>query len=722
MKRVIVPLIMLVGLIGIVQAQICKDESFDVSNGLLYGLQNLRGDRHAGTCSYPVSWEAGSKWCVEHVGDGGDTGAGDGAAHIITRSGQNQFNQGWYWGAACDNWSASNGDIMRIKLKIKFDSRYSFNTGGQNNKFMIWGSDQGGKRMILFLRDGYWTASDCRPYGSGSYPRCGNDGSDCSSGGHSQCVSGTNVQYCCVPDGTYQGKGVFTVGAGISTPCTGPANAGTATGFGVDEWVYMQTEVKTGPNGYIKMWVNNNNQNEPNACTGSAAECPASATYGYPAGRGPVSTITDTDVSNWGGMQTIGDFVTDALPQDMGFYLDDMVWERNGTFDSNWVPGGGTTPGCDDGSDNDGDGLTDYPADPGCQSASDNDERGSAACDDGADNDGDGLSDFRLSGGDPGCASASDSDENNCGNGTIEGNEACDGSELGGQTCQSRGYDSGTLGCAAGCESFDEGACVGSSGGGSINTLFTSDFEQGDWSEWNGRQEQTPGGLQVVADAGCPSGGYCARALLTQGTNSDNYADYYFGDFYTIGNPKVEEVWLSLKVKFDSGYVWPNSGQKVAILNATDGATSQRRYQVILKVAPEGDWSLQHSYIDTWQFFEKRQNVGTAQPVVQGQWVKLKVYARMNTPGASDGIIRMWVDDVLKAEYTSLDLRQSTDNGFGKLNLSSWATDASGSNGAEWYDDWVMAESDPDSAVPPPDGNPATPDSVWRTDTKPSGD
>ena len=50
---------------------------------------------------------------------------------------------------------------------------------------------------------------------------------------------------------------------------------------------------------------------------------------------------------------------------------------------------------CDDGFDNDGDGLTDYPDDPGCADASDGSEKdGSLPCDDGADNDGDGGIDF----------------------------------------------------------------------------------------------------------------------------------------------------------------------------------------------------------------------------------------------------------------------------------------------------------------------------------------
>jgi cysteine-rich repeat protein len=56
---------------------------------------------------------------------------------------------------------------------------------------------------------------------------------------------------------------------------------------------------------------------------------------------------------------------------------------------------------CDDGLDNDGDGLTDWPDDPGCVDASDPSEREPALpCDDGVDNDGDSLADYPA---DPGC-------------------------------------------------------------------------------------------------------------------------------------------------------------------------------------------------------------------------------------------------------------------------------------------------------------------------------
>jgi hypothetical protein len=61
---------------------------------------------------------------------------------------------------------------------------------------------------------------------------------------------------------------------------------------------------------------------------------------------------------------------------------------------------------CENGLDDDGDGLVDAGADPGCDAASDGSERADAlACDDGLDNDADGLADFSPTpgAGDPGC-------------------------------------------------------------------------------------------------------------------------------------------------------------------------------------------------------------------------------------------------------------------------------------------------------------------------------
>lgn len=56
--------------------------------------------------------------------------------------------------------------------------------------------------------------------------------------------------------------------------------------------------------------------------------------------------------------------------------------------------------------------------------------------------------------------------ERACGNGVRNGHEACDAADLGGKTCESLGYDGGTLACNASCNGFDESACTTVCGNG----------------------------------------------------------------------------------------------------------------------------------------------------------------------------------------------------------------------------------------------------------------
>jgi hypothetical protein len=107
---------------------------------------------------------------------------------------------------------------------------------------------------------------------------------------------------------------------------------------------------------------------------------------------------------------------------------------------------------------------------------------------------------------------------------------------------------------------------------------FASGVETGDFSEWNGFGVN---GAITIASQQCTSGAYCARIQLTQGTHSDGYAEHRFGDFYNIGLAKVEEVYLRLFSRFDSGYVWPNDSQKIAVLNLTDGTSSLRLSSIL---------------------------------------------------------------------------------------------------------------------------------------------
>ncbi len=47
-----------------------------------------------------------------------------------------------------------------------------------------------------------------------------------------------------------------------------------------------------------------------------------------------------------------------------------------------------------------------------------------------------------------------------CGDGVKNGTETCDGADLGGQSCTSQGFDGGTLACLGNCSGFDTSGCT----------------------------------------------------------------------------------------------------------------------------------------------------------------------------------------------------------------------------------------------------------------------
>ncbi len=61
-----------------------------------------------------------------------------------------------------------------------------------------------------------------------------------------------------------------------------------------------------------------------------------------------------------------------------------------------------------------------------------------------------------------------------CGNNIIEGSEVCDGTALGGKTCVSQGFTSGTLSCKSDCSAFETSQCVVSTTSTKLQTLLDS--------------------------------------------------------------------------------------------------------------------------------------------------------------------------------------------------------------------------------------------------------
>ena len=75
---------------------------------------------------------------------------------------------------------------------------------------------------------------------------------------------------------------------------------------------------------------------------------------------------------------------------------------------------------------------------------------------------------------------------------------------------------------------------------------------------------------------------------------------------------------------------------------------------------------------------------------------------RLNSPGATNGVLRLWINDQLKLEYSNVNIRFGTSIGINKLILSTYATPPSPTNGMQWHDSFTLALTDPDGSSPPP--------------------
>ena len=108
---------------------------------------------------------------------------------------------------------------------------------------------------------------------------------------------------------------------------------------------------------------------------------------------------------------------------------------------------------CSNQTDDDGDGLTDYPFEPGCDSPEDTDETdpsAAPACGNGSDDDGDGLTDYPS---DLGCSAASDTNEvDDCVTGLPAGLVDIFGGPLTGTTTSGTGLVSGSCDSSSGPE------------------------------------------------------------------------------------------------------------------------------------------------------------------------------------------------------------------------------------------------------------------------------
>ena len=77
------------------------------------------------------------------------------------------------------------------------------------------------------------------------------------------------------------------------------------------------------------------------------------------------------------------------------------------------------------------------------------------------------------------------------------------------------------------------------------------------------------------------------------------------------------------------------------------------------------------------------------------------MYIKPNRPGQANGIVRLWVNGVLKAEHTNVPVREDTSYLPNKLIMSNYVNQLA-TSGTQRWDDFYLGESDRSAAQAPP--------------------
>jgi hypothetical protein len=86
-----------------------------------------------------------------------------------------------------------------------------------------------------------------------------------------------------------------------------------------------------------------------------------------------------------------------------------------------------------------------------------------------------------------------------------------------------------------------------------------------------------------------------------------------------------------------------------------------------------------------------RSSFSFANPQNIGRWICFEMEVKLNTPGATDGLYRLWADDSLIAERTNVDLRGSTTDKINEVMLDCYWNGGSPKAQSRYYDNFVVS-------------------------------
>lgn len=150
---------------------------------------------------------------------------------------------------------------------------------------------------------------------------------------------------------------------------------------------------------------------------------------------------------------------------------------------------------------------------------------------------------------------------------------------------------------------------------------------------------------------------------------------------------EAEEVYVQYYVKFSSNWTWGRGSKFIFILVGGGG-----------NIFTSVSGGSKRFYVTTQTFATNSYppNVGRQPKMVAGRWYKHVLRLKINTPGVLDGIIQLWIDDVLTTRYSNVGFRSSsqTDRGFREITANYGAAGSDkGAGEYVWFDHSIVSTS-----------------------------
>jgi len=174
--------------------------------------------------------------------------------------------------------------------------------------------------------------------------------------------------------------------------------------------------------------------------------------------------------------------------------------------------------------------------------------------------------------------------------------------------------------------------------------------------------------LQQHYTTGQVNAGWVTK-VMPQGFPDHMFYRWYhkFGNGYSSFPPKMARI----------GYRNRNNWQTVFMVHSWISGNNPD-LDVVARNSSQGPWlPVAKSDFDLSQHADK--------------WVSYEVEIKVNTPGNTDGLYRLWINDKLMIERTNVDLRGNTSDKINEVMLDTYWNGGATANLDRYYDNFVIS-------------------------------